>query len=99
MFPFYRKELYFTLFGRDGFHESQVIVPSDHFADYVDALRNAAIETNAVICFAALKLFSGTTDLIRFDGSGVSLALHLPRSSSSARFLGIVDRLVCELGG
>ena len=99
MFPFYGKELYFTLFGRGGFHESQVIVARDRFTDYVEALRDGVAHTGAVICFTALKLFAGTNDLVRFDGTGVSLALHLPRSASSARYLDLVDRVTIELGG
>lgn len=99
MFPFHGKELYFTLFGRDGFHESQVIVPRENFAAYVEALRDAMVRTNAVICFSALKLFAGKSDLVRFDGDGVSIAVHLPRSAASARFLDIMDRAAVELGG
>jgi decaprenylphospho-beta-D-ribofuranose 2-oxidase len=99
MFPWYGKEAYFTLFGRDGFHESQVIVPHARFADYVEALRAAATRTKAVISFAAVKLFAGTNDLVRFDGSGVSLAVHLPRTVSSARFLEAVDRATIDVGG
>jgi decaprenylphospho-beta-D-ribofuranose 2-oxidase len=98
-FPFYGKELYFTLFGRGGFHETQVIVARDRFTEYVEALREAVTHTGAVICFAALKLFAGTNDLVRFDGNGLSLALHLPRSGPSARFLDIVDRMTIEMGG
>jgi decaprenylphospho-beta-D-ribofuranose 2-oxidase len=99
VFPFHGKEAYFSLFGRAGFHETQVIIPRERFADYVDAVRAAAIQTKAAICFTALKLFAGSGDLIRFDGTGVSFALHLPRSAASARFLEAVDRATVELGG
>jgi decaprenylphospho-beta-D-ribofuranose 2-oxidase len=99
MFPWHGKEAYFTLFGRAGFHESQVIVPQARFADYVEALRAAAVHTKAVISFAALKLFAGTNDLVRFNGTGLSVAIHLPRTSSSARFLEAVDRATIEVGG
>jgi decaprenylphospho-beta-D-ribofuranose 2-oxidase len=99
LFPWHRKEMYFTLFGRNGFHESQVIVPSARFTDYVEALRAAAIRAKVVISFAALKLFAGTNDLVRFDGAGISLAVHLPRISSSAQFLEALDRAAIEVGG
>lgn len=99
IFPFHGKESYFMLYGRDGFHETQVIVPRARFTDYVEAIRAAAIHTKTVISFAALKLFEGKNDLVRFDGTGVSLAVHLPRTSASARFLEVLDRTVIEAGG
>jgi decaprenylphospho-beta-D-ribofuranose 2-oxidase len=99
VFPWYGKESYFTFFGREGFHESQVIVPSPRFTEYVEAVRAAVIRSKAVISFAALKLFAGTNDLVRFDGTGISLAVHLPRTSSSARFFEALDRAAIEVGG
>ncbi len=99
MFPFYGKETYFALFGKAGFHESQVIVPPARFPEYCQGVREAVARTKAIVCFAALKLFAGTNDLIRFDATGVSLALHLPRTEASARFLDEIDRLTLAVGG
>jgi decaprenylphospho-beta-D-ribofuranose 2-oxidase len=99
LFPFYGREAYFALFGRKGFHESQVIVPANRFEDYLEAIRSALRTTKAVICFVALKSFAGESDLIRFDGTGLSLAVHLPRAPSSLKFLEAVDRDIVELGG
>jgi decaprenylphospho-beta-D-ribofuranose 2-oxidase len=99
MFPFFGKEFYFALFGKAGFHESQVIVPRARFAEYAMGVREAVARTKAVVCFTALKLFAGSSDLIRFDATGVSLALHLPRTEASARFLDDIDRLTLEVGG
>jgi decaprenylphospho-beta-D-ribofuranose 2-oxidase len=99
LFPIHGNELYFRLFGRAGFHESQVILPPDRLPDYLDRLRDGARRLGIAITLASTKLFAGTGDLLRFDGTGVSLAINLPRSRNSLAFLADLDRCVIELGG
>jgi decaprenylphospho-beta-D-ribofuranose 2-oxidase len=99
MFPFHGKEAYFALFGRAGFHESQVIIPHERFGDYLEALRAAIRRTKTTIAFAALKIFAGQNDLIRFDGTGLSLAIHVARNTASAQFLDALDQATLAVGG
>ena len=99
MFPFHGREAYYQLYGRGGFHESQVIVPLDQFGAYCEGLQAAVAQTGAVVCFAALKLFAGASDMVRFDGAGASLAIHMARGPAASALLEQVDRLTVALGG
>ena len=54
-----RKVAYFRLFGRRGFHESQVLVPRSAFDAFLNALRRFLSEHGTPITLASCKLFAG----------------------------------------
>jgi len=99
MFPIHGNELYFRLFGRQGFHEYQAIVPQAAIGAYVERMRRAAVLTGACITLGIAKLFDGAPDLVRFDGRGISIAIELRRDRQSARFLAEMDEALVEAGG
>jgi decaprenylphospho-beta-D-ribofuranose 2-oxidase len=99
LFPVARKVLYFRLFGGAGFHEMQVIVPRDAFATVARELRRRLSAEPFPVALASCKLFQGTPALLRFDGSGVCLALDFPRGPASGRFAAWVDALVRDVRG
>lgn len=99
LFPIHGNELYFRLFGRAGFHESQVILPPDRLPDYLDRIRDGVRRLGVPITLASAKLFAGAGDLLRYDGQGVSLAINLPRGRNALAFLDELDRGVIALGG
>ena len=82
LFPILGNELYFHLFGRDGFHEYQVILPNRCIGDYFELTRELAIRHSVCITLAAARAFAGRNDLLRFDGDGVSINFGLPRNSA-----------------
>ena len=73
-------------------------MPRDAFAT-VAAAAGAASPGETVPYPRVCKLFQGTPAFLRFDGSGVCLALDFPRGPASARFAAWVDALVRDVRG
>ena len=99
LFPVARKVAYFELFGSQGFHEYQMLVPVESFADLAATLRGGLARFGVPIALASCKLFKGERGLLRFDGTGICLALDFPSSSRSERLAGFLDGVVREAGG
>jgi len=100
MFPIQKsKELYFKFFGKVGFHEYQVVLPEERFAEYVDGVKQFLLKTPLPITLASAKLFSGKSDLLRFTGKGICFALNFPRQVEAQQFLPYLDQLLIKCGG
>jgi decaprenylphospho-beta-D-ribofuranose 2-oxidase len=99
LFPIHGSEHYFHAFGKSGFHEFQALVPHGRFDEYVAGIKAARAYYRVPITLAAAKLFSGTSALCRFDGTGVCLAINFPRNRLSDEFLSRLDHLLLEVGG
>jgi hypothetical protein len=99
LFPAARKATYFKLFGKAGFHETQVLVPNHRAADFLGAVAELARSRRAPVTLASCKLFSGESRFVRFDGQGIVVALDTPRDSRGTGFIDDVHRLMLEHGG
>ena len=99
LFPVARKVLYFRLFGRPGFHEIQIVVPRESFSRVAARLREELPRFGVPITLASCKLFEGERRHLRFDGSGLCIALDFPRMAESERLAAFLDALVLEAGG
>jgi decaprenylphospho-beta-D-ribofuranose 2-oxidase len=99
LFPVARKVAYFRLFGRRGFHESQLLLPRPAFDPFVRSLRKHLADRRAPITLASAKLFAGAGRFLRFDGDGVCLALDFPRGPTGDRLLRFLDDAVRDHGG
>ncbi|HEY2797442.1 MAG TPA: FAD-binding oxidoreductase [Thermoanaerobaculia bacterium] len=99
LFPVARKVAYFELFGSRGLHEYQMLVPVQSFGDLAATLRRGLARFGVPIALASCKLFKGERSLLRFDGTGICLALDFPSSSRSERLAEFLDRVVREAGG
>lgn len=99
LFPIHKTQLYFKLFGSRGFHEYQVILPLEAMRDYLDAIRTRISKRRLTITLASAKAFDGPSELLRFTGKGVCLALNFPRGETAQKFMPILDDLVIALGG
>ena len=98
-FPIHGSEVYFDMFGRQGFHEYQAVVPHDRIREYVVGIRSAISNHRVAVTLASAKLFAGASDLLRFTGDGICIALNIPRDSRSLAFLADMDRLILTVGG
>jgi decaprenylphospho-beta-D-ribofuranose 2-oxidase len=98
-FPINGKEVYFRLFGRAGFREYQVLLPRDRWRTAAGRLAGLIAEHDVPIGLASLKLFRGQGRYLRFDGSGVCLALDTPASERARELFAALDRLTEDLGG
>jgi decaprenylphospho-beta-D-ribofuranose 2-oxidase len=99
LFPVLNKTVYFDLFGKSGFHETQVLIPFDKFEPVMKELRAGLRRFPTPVTLASCKLFSGKQELLRFIGEGVVLAMNFPRNESSLRLLNWWDRIVMEARG
>jgi hypothetical protein len=98
LFPVARKVAYFHLFGRQGFHEMQWIVPRPAVPTLLRDLPALLRRRRAPVTLASCKLFRGVPSLARFDGEGLCLALDFPRDDRSASLATDLDRLGMDLG-
>jgi decaprenylphospho-beta-D-ribofuranose 2-oxidase len=99
LFPIHGNELYFRLFGRNGFNEYQMILPHGRVPDCLQLIHDLAVRYSISITLAIARVFAGRNDLLRFDGDGISFALELPRHRTSLLFMADIDRFILEAGG
>jgi decaprenylphospho-beta-D-ribofuranose 2-oxidase len=98
-FPVRDRELYFYLFGRRGFCEHQVLIPTDAFPVWAERLERKLRDARVPITLGSGKLFAGPQQLLRFSGEGVCFAINLARTATTAAFLSFLDDLALEVGG
>lgn len=99
LFPVARKVVYFEAFGAPGLHEYQVLVPEGAFLEFTERARSAARRHRVPITLASCKLFRGEQRLLRFDGTGICLALDFPRSHASPAFAAELDEALLACRG
>ena len=99
LFPVLQKTVYFDLFGRPGFHETQVLIPFDKFEAVMTELRSGLKKFSTPVTLASCKLFTGRQELLRFIGEGIVLAMNFPRNDTSAKLLDWWDQVVIEAQG
>jgi decaprenylphospho-beta-D-ribofuranose 2-oxidase len=99
LFPVANKVVFFELFGRKGFHEYQVLLPLDAFMAWANEVRDSIAKSRTPVALASCKLFSGTQSLLRFDGSGICIALDFSRDRNSDAFARFLDELTVRYGG
>lgn len=99
LFPIHGTQFYFKLFGTRGFHEYQVVIPTERIRDYLDAVRDYLARRPFAVTLASAKLFRGQPELLRFTGEGPCFALNFPHTPETSTFLAFLDELVISLGG
>jgi decaprenylphospho-beta-D-ribofuranose 2-oxidase len=99
LFPVARKVAYFRLFGRRGFHESQLLLPRSAFLPFARDLEGFLRQHATPITLASAKLFDGAPRFLRFDGQGICLALDFPRGPEASGLLQFLDHAVPAHGG
>jgi decaprenylphospho-beta-D-ribofuranose 2-oxidase len=99
LFPIHGNELYFRLFGRNGLHEYQAILPHGRIGDYLQLARELAIRHSVCLTLVVARPFAGRGDLLRFDADGISVSFGLPRTRQSPHFLAGLDEFVVHAGG
>jgi decaprenylphospho-beta-D-ribofuranose 2-oxidase len=98
-FPIVGKEIYFSLFGRQGFREYQILLPRESWNNAVKQIESEIKSAGIVITLASLKLFKGGRQMLNFVGDGVCLAIDTPNNLQSISFFARLDDLAVRLGG
>jgi decaprenylphospho-beta-D-ribofuranose 2-oxidase len=99
MFPVHNSQFYFKLFGKNGFHEYQVIIPFNSVDSFFNSVRDYLLSCPLAVTLASAKFFQGHSELIRFTGDGICFSLNFPRSKEANAFLNYLDRLTISLAG
>ena len=76
-----------------------MILPHARVGDCLALARELASRYSVCITLVIVRVFTGRSDLLHFDGDGTSVAFHVPRSPASVRFLAGLDAFVVEAGG
>jgi len=96
LFPIRGLEVYYFAFGPQGFREYQLIVPEPRWARFVDDLRNLLAGAALPVTLASLKLFKGERRYLRFNGTGICLALDVPATPAAQGFFAALDELALK---
>jgi decaprenylphospho-beta-D-ribofuranose 2-oxidase len=99
MFPFANRAVYFYAFGKQGLAEYQALIPYDQAERFINELQNQIMKLEPPSLMISMKLFSGVSRYLQFDGKGVCITLNLIRSKKTIEFLSIIDQLTILAGG
>jgi decaprenylphospho-beta-D-ribofuranose 2-oxidase len=97
-FPINGNEVYYRLFGRQGFHEYQILVPADAWPAAVPEVERAIAAADVPVTLGSLKWFRGARRLLWFQGDGVCLALDVAAGERARRLFARLDRVAMEHG-
>ncbi len=93
IFPSRSNLFYFSMFGKKGVIEHQVLIPKQKAKRYLEDMMKIIDINSPVISLCHLKVFSGNGSLLRFDGTGYCLAIHLYNNSSGIKALKAIDKI------
>ena len=97
-FPVRDREIYFYLFGKRGFGEHQVVIPTQAFPAWSERLEHKLRSVRVPITLGSGKLFAGPQQLLRFSGEGVCFAINVARTPAATAFLSFLDDLAVDVG-
>jgi decaprenylphospho-beta-D-ribofuranose 2-oxidase len=97
-FPINGNEAHYRLFGRRGFREHQVLVPTDAWPAAAREIERLVAAAEAPITLGSLKLFSGDPRLLWFRGSGICLAVDVAAGERADRLFSRLDRVALDHG-
>ena len=87
IFPFYNKEIYFSLFGRKGFLESQILISRTRIDEFLEEFNYKINIHKPCITLFSLKKMSGEQKYLRFEDNKICLTFDMVRNNKSALFL------------
>ncbi len=97
-FPVHSKSFYFSLFGRKGFVERQILIPETCVDRYFKDFKTLLNKHNPFIVLGTLKVFAGTQRFLDFQGNGFCFSLDLPYCEYDKNFHFDLDELNLRLG-
>ena len=93
VFPFYNKEIYFSLFGHKGFIESQILISKEKIHEFLEEFkRNIDIHKPSITIFS-LKKMSGKQKYLRFEDNKICLTFDMVNNKKNTRFLNEIYKL------
>ena len=96
LFPSAGRLWYFSMFGKKGIIEHQVLIPDEFVTKYLKRLMDVLRTKRPFISLCHIKYFSGKRQFLNFNGSGLCLAMHFSAGSTELETLELIDKLNCE---
>ena len=93
IFPFYNKEIYFSLFGYKGFIESQILISKEKIHEFINEFKKNIEFYRPSITMFALKKMSGKQKYLRFEDNKICLTFDMVRNKKNAHFLNEMYKL------
>jgi decaprenylphospho-beta-D-ribofuranose 2-oxidase len=87
IFPFYNKEIYFSLFGHKGFLESQILISRTRIDEFLEEFKYKINIHKPCITLFSLKKMSGEQKYLRFEDNKICLTFDMVRNNKSTLFL------------
>lgn len=97
-FPINGSEAYYRLFGRRGFREYQLVVPTAAWPAVVPEIQRVVRAAGVPVTLGSLKLFAGDPHLLWFRADGVCLAVDAPEGAGARALFGRLDELAVAHG-
>ena len=85
LFTSNKRTSYFFLMSKK-FIEHQIIIPHKHVKKYLNELEILIKKKNPNITLIHLKIFSGKSNNLEFNGNGLALAMHINNNNSFKSF-------------
>lgn len=99
-FPISGSEIYFHLFGKAGYRESQLAIPLENWKPFVEDLFAVCKQIRPDVTLGSLKLFENSYDsYLNFCSAGVILAINVVANKKSLEFFSHLDELVIKHNG
>jgi decaprenylphospho-beta-D-ribofuranose 2-oxidase len=93
IFPFYNKEIYFSLFGYKGFIESQILISKEKIHEFLNELKKYIDYHKPSITIFSLKKMSGEQKYLRFEDNKICLTIDMVRNKKNTHFLNQLYKL------
>ena len=93
IFPSRSNLFYFSMFGKKGVIEHQVLIPKQKAKRYLEEMMMIIESNNPLMSLCHLKVFRGNGSLLRFDGKGYCLAIHFYNNSIGIKTLKAIDKI------
>lgn len=97
-FPINGNEVYYRLFGRRGFREYQVLVPTDAWPAAAREVERLVAAAEAPVTLGSLKLFRGDPRLLWFRADGICLAIDVAAGERADWLFAQLDRVALDHG-
>ena len=100
-FPINGKEIYYHLFGKNGFREYQMIIPFVHWDEAIARIQELIAGMQIPIALGSLKLFHAFSgqQYLNFCQEGVCLSLDVPSRAPVLDFFNRLDEIVIKFNG
>ncbi|MBI4243561.1 MAG: FAD-binding oxidoreductase [Planctomycetes bacterium] len=99
LFPFVKKRSYYSLFGKTGFWEYQVLIPHNYAEEFCDLFSKLACQNKASISLATCKIFRGSQKYLNFNGEGIVFTFDFLANPSSLELMRQLDKKLSDFNG